>query len=262
MREGQPYSNAPITNSVFQTAIGATWTTLPLTGVEIKQLVPKAAGWLRHKWRVRVEYDMAKLIDGQRFSRWFYGFANGIGDIGVLPIELVDFRGQAEGDVNHLAWITATEHLSDRFELLRSTDAASFALIASIPAAGESQSTLNYAHTDRYPPPGTAYYQLRMVDVDGHEERSEVVAVSRGSALAGLFPNPAEDEVQVMIGPGQVGGTLYLIDTEGRILLAASVQDERAMRSLPTRDLATGSYAVVLRDRTGAVIGALPLIKR
>jgi hypothetical protein len=262
VREGQPYSNSPITNSVTQTAIGAAWTTLPLLGVEIKQLIPKTAGWLRHKWRVRAEYDMAKLIDGQRFSRWFYGYASGIGDIGILPIELLSFEGRANDEVNDLTWATATEHMSERFDLLRSSDASGFAPIASIAAAGESQSTLNYAFTDVFPPSGTAYYQLRMVDIDGYEELSDVVAISRASGLMGVFPNPADDAVQVIIGGGQIGGTLYLIDTEGRTLMSESIQDDRSMRTLAMHGLAAGSYAVVLRDSMGAVVSALPLIKR
>lgn len=260
--EGLPFSNVPITNSVMQTGTGAAWTTLPLAGIEIKQLIAKFPFRMRYKWRVRTEYDMAKLIDGQRFSRWFYGYANGIGDIGILPIELLSFEGRANDDVNDLTWATATEHMSERFDLLRSSDASGFAPIASIAAAGESQSTLNYAFTDRFPPKGTAYYQLRMVDIDGSEELSDVVAISRASGLIGVFPNPADDAVQVMIGDGQVGSTLYLIDTEGRTLIAQPIQDEVSMHALPLADIAAGSYAIVLRDMAGTVVSAVPLIKR
>jgi len=260
--EGLPFSNVPITNSVLQTGIGAAWTTLPLTGVEIKQLIPKFPFRMRYKWRVRVEYDPAKLIDGQRFSRWFYGYANGIGDIGILPIELLGFEGRANDDVNDLTWATASEHLSDRFELLRSSDASGFAPIATIAAAGESQSTLTYAFTDRFPPEGTAYYQLRMVDVDGSAELSDVVAISRENGLISVFPNPADDAVQVIIGVGQIGSTLSLIDTEGRTLVHEYIQDDRTMHAMVIQQVAAGSYAVVLRDRTGAVVSAVPLVKR
>ena len=260
--EGQAFSNVPITNSVAQTAIGAAWTTLPLTGAEIKELILKFPNRLRYKWRVRVEYDMAKLIDGQRFSRWFYGYANGIGDIGILPIELLGFDGRANSEWNDLSWVTATERNSERFDLLRSSDASDFVPIASIPAAGESQATLNYSYTDLLPPLGTAYYQLRMVDLDGYEELSHVIAISRDNGSIRVFPNPAEEAVQVVIGDKQTGGTLYLIDTDGRILNSKPIQDDRSMHTLPLRDIAAGSYAVVLRDRSGAVVSAVSLVKR
>lgn len=260
--EGLPFSNVPITNSVLQTGIGAAWTTLPLASVEMDRMIPKFPFRMRYKWRVRVEYDLAKLIDGQRFSRWFYGYANGIGDIGILPIELLGFEGRANDEVNELTWATASEHLSDRFELLRWSDASGFAPIATIAAAGESKSTLTYAFTDRFPPEGTAYYEFRMVDVDGSAELSDVVAISRENGLIGVFPNPADNAVQVIIGAGQIGSTLYLIDTEGRTLVSESIQDELTMRTLGIEHVAAGSYAVVLRDRTGAVVSAVPLVKR
>ncbi len=260
--EGLPFTNVPITNSVLQTGTSVSWTTLPLAGVEIKQLIAKFPFKMRYKWRVRAEYDLAKLIDGQRFSRWFYGYANGIGDIGILPIELIGFDGRANGDVNDLEWATASEHMSERFDLLRSSDGSDYARIASVPAAGESQSTISYAYTDVLPPKGIAYYRLRMIDMDGSEELSDVVAISRENGLIGLFPNPADDAVHVIVGSGQIGATLFLIDADGRTLLSEAVQDDRSMWTLMTRDLAAGSYAVVLRDRAGAVMSASPMIKR
>ena len=260
--EGQPYSGVPITNSVQQSGIGAAWTFLPLAGVEIKQSIPKVLGPLRYKWRVRVEYDLAKLIDGQRFSRWFYGFANGIGDIGILPVELISFEGSAKGQVNELEWVTATEHNSDRFEVLRSVDGSEFMSIGTVSAAGESQSFLNYEFTDHSPPRGTAYYQLRIVDIDGHEELSDVIAISREAGLVSLFPNPAEDAVQVVFGQQPNGASLLLIDLEGRTLRSVITSNKNSTELIELRGLAPGGYTLLLRDAQGSVLGALPLIKR
>ncbi len=262
VHEGQPYSGAPITNSIAQSGTSAAWTTLPLAGVEIKQLLTKASGYVRHKWRVRVEYDMAKLIDGQRLSRWFYGYAMGIGDIGILPVELVSFDGKPNGPVNDLAWVTATEHNTDRFEILRSDDGVSFNAVGSVPAAGESQSTLAYRYTDADPPRGTAFYRLRVVDNDGGTERSEVVVIARGSGVVGLYPNPADDQVQVLVGEHAQGAVLIILDAEGRVLISSRIDDDRSSQGIDVHDLAAGSYAVMLRDQQGAVIGSLPLIKR
>ncbi len=260
--EGQPFSNVPITNSVLQSGTGASWTTLPIGGVEIKQAIPKFPFYMRYKWRVRVEYDLAKLLDGQRFSRWFYGYASGFGDIGVLPIELLRFEGRAVGGTNELNWSTATEHMSARFDLLRSDSPSGFAQIASVPAAGESTSTLDYVHVDNHPPSDIAYYRLRMVDLDGGEELGPVIAISRANGPIGLFPNPADDEVQVIIGPDRKGCSILLLDAGGRVVRSAPVIDDLSSRILDIHDVAAGSYSVVLRDRSGTVLSAVPLIKR
>lgn len=91
--EGQPFSGSPITNSVSSSAMSAAWTDHGVSGVEIKELVTKVPSHLCYKWRVREEYPMNKLIDGQRFSRWFYGYASGLGDI-----------GGAAGGITRLPW--------------------------------------------------------------------------------------------------------------------------------------------------------------
>jgi FG-GAP-like repeat/FG-GAP repeat len=260
--EGVPFTGLPITNSVTQTGTSAAWTVLPLAGVEIKQLVLKPIGYLRYKWRVRVEYDLAKLIDGQRFSRWFYGFANGIGDIGILPIELIRFTGSAAGPANQLSWTTATELRSERFDVLRSTVGSSFSPIGSVAAAGESQSLLDYSFIDRTPPLSLAYYQLRMVDSDGSEELSDVIAISRDQGLVSVFPNPADDRTIVIIGEQRTGATLVLLDTEGRTLRNYAIERGSSTQDIDLNGLAAGSYNLLLRDPEGAVISALPLIKR
>jgi hypothetical protein len=259
--EGQPYSGAPITNSVVQTGIGAAWTFLPTTGIELKQLVAKAALRYRYKWRVRVEYDLAKLIDGQRFSRWFYAFANGIGDIGILPIELLHFNGQASGSSNVLNWITATEHNSASFEVLRSEDGEQFRSIGTVNAAGESTSQLDYRFIDAFPPRGTAYYQLRMIDQDGSDELSEVIAIARTNGVLTIFPNPAQGELQVVVDQPTPGSMIKVLNTEGRTLVSGPMGDQ-LQRTLDIQTLAAGTYMVVLSTDQGAVIGAMPLIKQ
>lgn len=260
--EGQPYSNTPITNSTASTTTSAAWTMLPLAGTEIKELVSKFPFRMRYKWRVRVEYHPAKLIDGQRFSRWFYGYASAVGDIGILPIELLSFNGAAAGGVNELRWATATEHNSDRFEVQRSTDGEAFAPLGTVPAAGESQSTLLYAFTDAFPPTPTGSYRLRMIDRDGADEFSNAISIARGGGLTGVYPNPVQDMAYIVLGPGHAGASLSLLDAQGRVLLIDTAPGDGSSWAIDMRAHAAGSYSVLLRDTSGAVIGALPLIKR
>ncbi len=259
--EGLPYSGAPITNSVAQTGSSLMWTMLPLAGVEIKQLLPKNLAHMRYKWRVRVEWDMAKLIDGQRMSRWFYGFATGVGDIGVLPMELLSFTGTAHDRVNELEWVTATESNSDRFEVQRSIDGRDFMAIGEVAAAGQSTSAINYAFTDDAPPAGTAYYRLRMIDLDGEAEFSDVVILSRSEGIAGMYPNPAHDHLQVVIGEHPDDCMLVVMDARGQQVMQRAIMDDAASYTLEVERLSSGTYTVMLTDRNGAVITTAKLIK-
>lgn len=261
--EGQPFSGSPITNSVLNTGMGAAWTNLPVNGAEIKELIFKTPGYIRYKWRVREEYALNKRIDGQRFSRWFYGYAMGYGDIGVLPVELTGFDGRAAGPVNELYWTTATETNSARFVVERSRDGSTFDDIGSVDAAGESQGTIDYSFADAAPPAGPAYYRLRMEDNDGTFERSGTIAIVRGLANATLFPMPAGDLVNLVLVDHHGIARVSAVDDLGRVVLMRSLAGDDGQRvfAIDLNGLKTGHYTLLLHDGTGAAVDRLPLVK-
>lgn len=240
--EGQAFSGVPITNSVAYTAASAAYTDLGLSGAEIRELVTKVPGHIRYKWRARVEYPQHKLVDGQRFSRWFYGYASGLGDIGILPVELLDLRGVAETAGNQLFWSTASESGSDRFEVERSPDARHFHPIGSVEATGNSRSTQHYGFMDRAAPAGISYYRLRMVDTNGSHELSNAIAVMRASDHLRLFPNPAND---VIAWQGAAPATKAVVrDAMGKQVLVTSINADA--RSLNVSELPDGHYTLEL----------------
>jgi hypothetical protein len=67
-----------------------------------------------------------------------------------LPVELAAFTAKEEGPkAVHLAWTTAMEQHSDRFEVERSSDGNTFVRIGTTAAAGASSSTRDYNHAGR-----------------------------------------------------------------------------------------------------------------
>ena len=260
--EGQPFSGNPITNSLGSTGVSATWTDLGVLAPEIKELIAKPTGYIRYKWRVRVEYAMDKLIDGQRFSRWFYGFANGWGDIGILPIELVSFSGRADDHVNSLEWLTASEANSAFFEVQRSTDGSIFLPIGSVNAAGNSQTTLRYAFDDAQPPSDLAYYRLRMADQDGAEEFSDVIVIQRSGGVLFVFPNPAATTINVVQRAAMQGAVVRVSDATGRVVLATWIADDTGTIELRLNGLPSGHYTAHLFDSAGNSIARAPFLKQ
>lgn len=259
--EGQPFTGAPITNSLQSTAASAAWSDLGTAGLEIKELVLKIAGPIRFKWRVRVEYPTNKLLDGQRFSRWYYGFATGHGDIGVLPIELLDFTGEADGPANQLHWSTASENNSDRFEVQRATG-SDFIAIGSVSAAGQSTTTLAYAFTDAHPLAGVNYYRLRMLDTDGAEQYSPVIAIVRDGIGAVAFPNPAQDELTLSWSAAAIINTVRVIDATGRMVVELPAAVDGNSLSLVVDRLPQGAYTALLLDLDGGALDRVPFVKR
>lgn len=259
--EGQAFSGAPITNSLGSTGQSAGWTDLGVGGTEIKELIYKTAGHLRYKWRVRVEYELAKLFDGQRFSRWFYGYASGMGDIGVLPVELVSFTGWPEERVNHLSWSTASEHHTARFLIDRGTSPELLLPIGSVDAAGESQSTRTYTFDDASPPDGLAYYRLRTEDSDGSIQVGPVVPIDRkdlGPAMV-VSPRPSTGLVQVRWNFPAV--SMELVDMAGRPQIRRAVAPDVRSLTIDLGAFPLGVYILTLRDAAGQGMERTTVVK-
>lgn len=259
--EGQAFSGAPITNSLGSTGQSAGWTDMGVGGTEIKELIYKTAGHLRYKWRVRVEYEMAKLFDGQRYSRWFYGYASGMGDIGVLPVELVHFIGWPEERSNRLAWSTASESGTARFVIEHGTDPDGLFPIGSVTSVGESQSLVEYGFTHIDPPGGLSYYRLLIEDLDGSVQEGPVITIDRQRMDHDLVvaPKPATDQLRVT-WEGQAG-RLELVDAAGRPLLRRTIAAEERGAELHIGSLPLGVYVLTLQDASGAVIDRTTVVK-
>lgn len=109
----------------------------------------------------------------------------------TLPIELVFFTGEAIMGGIHLNWRTASELNNDHFRILRSPDLDNWEEIARVTGAGNSQMEHSYHVVDDKPLPGTNYYRLVQVDLDGTRSGSPVVAVLNSVNDLGLSgPNP------------------------------------------------------------------------
>lgn len=260
VHEGQAFSGAPITNSVGFVANSAAWTDLGLTGFQIKELVAKAPTFFRHKWRVRVEYPIHKMIDGQRFSRWFYGFASAVGDIGVLPVELIAFDGQAITEGNLLSWSTGSEMNSSFFQVERSADASLFSTTGVVDAAGQSSTRLDYTFLDEDAPAGLSYYRLRIVDADGSEGTSTTIAILRETRSIIIFPVPVDDAIHWTTSD-QLAVRVIISDALGRMVVDASTT-ANGVQGRSIQQLASGTYTLALLNADGSIAARSRFLKR
>lgn len=262
VHEGQPYSLNPIsnviTNSQGFTDLSAGWTDLGLNGFEIREQVYKEPFYRRYKWRVRVEWPIHRSMDGQRFSRWYYGYASAHGDIGVLPLELLEFSGVTERTSNLLLWTSATETGTSHFLVERSLDNRNFAALGTVQAAGTSFSLIDYHYEDTEPPHGLAYYRLRMQDLDGSYEHSHVIALQRATTF-NVHPNPVAELLTWEVQDEQVQRA-RIIDALGR-----EVADVPAANGYiqggPLLGLTRGYYVLVLLDASGNSVARSRFLK-
>ncbi|MEM6769851.1 MAG: hypothetical protein AAF597_04615, partial [Bacteroidota bacterium] len=154
--------------------------------------------------------------------------------VSVLPLDLLSFIGEARDKANLLTWTTANEEDFSHFEIERSS-ADQWEVIGEVLSSADesgigpaSADELSYSFEDEGI---TAYYRLKMIDLDGTFTYSEVVYLENiTGADAGalkVYPNPSTgrftvDLTEVGLSAGG-GGELRLVDLHGRELWSRRV---------------------------------------
>ncbi|OAV44057.1 T9SS type A sorting domain-containing protein [Lewinella sp. 4G2] len=110
--------------------------------------------------------------------------------VSVLPLDLLSFTGKARNKNNLLSWTTANEEDFSHFEVQRSADGNTWQLLGAVAGAAEGRNAGQYDYVDDKPQ-SSAYYRLRMVDLDGSYAFSPIVYLEREvTAELRVFPNP------------------------------------------------------------------------
>jgi hypothetical protein len=112
----------------------------------------------------------------------------------IVPLRLVDFFLKKQGKDVLVNWITSSEINTGDFEIERSIEGTHFITIASVPAAGNSNSLLNYHITDRDLRGGIYYYRLKLIDRDRRTTYYAIKTIAMNEAQQLIvFPNPVRD---------------------------------------------------------------------
>ena len=135
---------------------------------------------------------MVRFVAINAFGNFFYMDNVQVLSTGALPVELVEINAWPVNDGIQLAWATATEHNSERYDVERSTDAGNWTRIGSQAAAGNSLTRTEYNFLDAAPQIGVNYYRLHMIDLDGAQEHSPTVSAQWKSQAPLSYPNPSD----------------------------------------------------------------------
>ena len=142
-------------------------------------------------------------------------------DQAALPVTLTSFQAVAQSSTVFVNWKTGQETNNDHFIVERSADGSVFYPIATVAGAGTTSLPRTYQVIDSSPLPGTSYYRLQQVDVDGKKTQSNTVTVKVGSQPAGpvLFPNPVKDYLHLQGDGTQAIYTVRLTTLAGKVLI-------------------------------------------
>lgn len=193
----------------------------------------------------------------------------------IVPVELVNFSATPFTTSVDISWLTAQEVNSGYFEVERATIdegvRSNFVRLASVAAAGNSQTARNYGFIDETVKRGNTYiYRLRIVDKDGSFAYSNEQAVSFGIGadqlwLGDVVPSPFHSAAVVtMMIPTTDVATLRLMDMSGKTVATflnghtpAGVQQVR----IDASSLPSGVYSLVLQQNGVTTTKSVQIIR-
>jgi hypothetical protein len=141
-------------------------------------------------------HQVAKSGSSDAFLVQFYD------NLIVLPVELIEFKGNIENKNVILNWTTQTETNNKLFEIERSVDGVNFVKIGIVAGAGNSQTILHYAFFDENVKAGVYYYyRLKQTDFNGAFKYSKLIALTLNEDFSQeimIYPNPTNEVINVI----------------------------------------------------------------
>lgn len=138
----------------------------------------------------------------------------------ALPTVLVSLQARKISDKSAaVSWEVTTTSTPSYFEVMKSQNGIDFEFAGTVTGI---HGTTRYTYTDNQLGVGTTYYRLRMVDIDGTESLTRIVAVLNGGkdvVIASMTPTLVSSRSRLHITSSK-GGMMQVVitDMHGRII--------------------------------------------
>jgi parallel beta-helix repeat protein len=167
-------------------------------------------------------------------------------ETGVLPVELLSFRGDPSVSGAILTWKTATEINTTHFDIERSNDGQSFKKIGETKAQGNNS---KYQFTDELPYPIT-YYRLKINDLDGSFKFSKTINITaNGKSKVKIYPTISNGILTV-----ENAQNFEIVNTMGQVVFTEL--DGTHHSSFNIQHFQSGFYIVRGADTEGSLFSA------
>ena len=252
VKNGNPFSGNPITNSTAYTDVSPSYTDLGIAGIELKKQIAKQTNAKATYIRARVKYAPATAITGQVYGPWRYpeSFLRGRRDIGAvaLPVKFVSFTAVKQNYSALLKWITREEEPGVLYEVQHSTDGRNFTTIGALNGRNQQQTEYYWLHND--PAPGKNYYRIRAV-LDDKQVFSSVKQLNFSSdELIHIYPNPisSNQSLTIELSPGVpvTGITLMITNLAGQTILQKQIEAGNGNVQVIIPAITAGQYIIIL----------------
>ncbi len=188
--------------------------------------------------------------------------------LSALPVTLTNFAATWNNSNVALSWTTEQEFNSDKFIVEKSSDGASWQVMAIVTAAGNSITTKKYTATDAQAGQ-VNYYRLKQVDLNGVYVYSKVIRMSsdaRATTSVKIFPNPVVANATITTSSNTNQSVkIKVYNNAGMMVKELSRQLVAGTNNIDipnVNTLSNGFYIVSVEDATGSRIGTAQFIKQ
>jgi hypothetical protein len=167
----------------------------------------------------------------------------------ILPLTLLSFDAEPGVEVVYLSWTTASELNTDYFTVEKLIEPDRFTAMQTVEAAGFSLVPTAYSTVDLHPVPGINYYRLKLADVGGLFDYSEIVSVEMyGLKNLRIFPMPFGEHF--VIEAGIVLRRIRITDVLGKPVVEMN-GDYTGTIEISMAGSASGCYMLEIEDEAG-----------
>ena len=187
---------------------------------------------------------------------------------GPVPITLVNFSGKAMDNKVNLFWNTAAEYNVKTIIVERSDDGVWFNRLTEVTPKGTSNSGAAYNSVDMFPLPGTGFYRLKTVNLDGSFAYSKVIRVdmpAKDITITQLYPNPVRDILKLEIYANKKQQLISRVfDISGKLLIVKSFNVDKGQNNsnLTVTNLERGIYIISFENTVGNIEGRYKIVKQ
>lgn len=172
----------------------------------------------------------------------------------VLPVTWLDFTAQRQPDHVLLQWSTASEINTEDFVVQHSLNAADWASLGAVDAAGNSNVTNRYSYIHHSPVKSRNainYYRILQRDIDGKFSYSKILSLRYDDATEEVlvYPNPAVSTLTLYLPTAQ---QVRLVNAQGAVVWQAQVAAGR--NQVQVSHLAKGVYYLITADSQHPIV--------
>jgi predicted extracellular nuclease len=173
----------------------------------------------------------------------------------TLPVTLVNFSATKENTSSKISWTTSQEINSRHFIVERSANGSVWQTVAIVPAAGNSNSPIDYSIIDATPAKGINLYRLKSIDLDAKFEYSAIRRINfENKYTFSIYPNPASDVIQVIVDNASVlNANLQILNTQSQVLISKQLNATNQPIQVNVSSLASGLYFIRIITPDGTV---------